>query len=415
MTVTMLREKRLNVLENARAARKKADEEKRLLTPEERQQLDGWLNEYSNLGVEIEQEERLARFELESASSTGTAVGRRDSKSGDGLETPESDDQAKRDKRSTEILNAFLTRRNIATNPEELRALQIDLDTAGGYITPGVQFVNQLIKAVDDMVFARQYATVVNVPNADSLGLPSLDNDPADSDWTNELSTGNEDTAMSFGKRELKPHPLAKRLKVSNTLLRKAALDPATLVRDRLAYKNAVTEEKGYLTGNGNLQPLGVFTASNDGVPTGRDIATGNTSSAMTLAGAVACKYNLKPAYWRRARWAMHRDIAVDLAGQVSTDGVFLWRESARAGEPARLLDMPVDLSEFAPNTKTTGQYCAILGDWAAGYIIAQSLSLQIQRLDELYAETNQTGFISRSEVDGMPVLAEAFSRSKLG
>jgi hypothetical protein len=29
----------------------------------------------------------------------------------------------------------------------------------------------------------------------------------------------------------------------------------------------------------------------------------------------------------------------------------------------------------------------------------------------ELYAETNQVGYIGRMEVDGMPVLEEAFSR----
>ena len=32
----------------------------------------------------------------------------------------------------------------------------------------------------------------------------------------------------------------------------------------------------------------------------------------------------------------------------------------------------------------------------------------------ELYAETGQVGFIGRMESDGMPVLAEAFSRLKV-
>jgi hypothetical protein len=40
---------------------------------------------------------------------------------------------------------------------------------------------------------------------------------------------------------------------------------------------------------------------------------------------------------------------------------------------------------------------------------------MQIQRLDELYATTNQVGFISRLESDAMPVLEEAFVRVKLG
>ena len=38
---------------------------------------------------------------------------------------------------------------------------------------------------------------------------------------------------------------------------------------------------------------------------------------------------------------------------------------------------------------------------------------MELQRLAELYAETNQIGFIGRQEVDGMPVLEEAFARLK--
>ncbi len=41
-------------------------------------------------------------------------------------------------------------------------------------------------------------------------------------------------------------------------------------------------------------------------------------------------------------------------------------------------------------------------------------MSMQIQRLIELYAESNQTGFIGRLETDGMPVLEEAFVRVTL-
>jgi HK97 family phage major capsid protein len=69
--------------------------------------------------------------------------------------------------------------------------------------------------------------------------------------------------------------------------------------------------------------------------------------------------------------------------------------------------------SEWAPNTFTTGQCVGLLGDFSH-YWIADALSMQIQRLNELYAETNQVGFIGRLETDGAPVLEEAFVRVKL-
>ena len=86
------------------------------------------------------------------------------------------------------------------------------------------------------MVYIRGWATVQMVAGASSLGAPSLDADPDDADWTTELGTGREDDAMKFGKRELHPHPLAKRIKISNDLIRRSVLPSESIVRDRLAY-----------------------------------------------------------------------------------------------------------------------------------------------------------------------------------
>jgi HK97 family phage major capsid protein len=76
-------------------------------------------------------------------------------------------------------------------------------------------------------------------------------------------------------------------------------------------------------------------------------------------------------------------------------------------------LGVPVYASEYAPNTFTTGLYVGIIGDYSQ-YWVAMALDMRIQRLNELYAATNQVGFISRAEVDGMPVIEAAFARVKL-
>jgi HK97 family phage major capsid protein len=70
-------------------------------------------------------------------------------------------------------------------------------------------------------------------------------------------------------------------------------------------------------------------------------------------------------------------------------------------------------MSEFAPNTFTTGLYVGIVGDFSF-YWIVDALSFVLQRLVELYAESNQAGFIGRYEGDAQPVLEEAFARVKL-
>lgn len=272
--------------------------------------------------------------------------------------------------------------------------------------------MNRLIQAIDDQVFIRQWATPNTVTQAQSLGVPTLAADPADADWTSELGTGNEDSSMSFGKRELKPNPLAKRIKVSNRLLRLTP-EVESLVILRLAYKFGITYEKAGMTGNGANQPLGVFTASADGISTSRDMSTDNTATAFTTDGLKNAKYALKGGYWPRARWLFHRDGVKLLAKLKDGDGRYMWQNSIQLGQPDMLDGIPLFTSEYVPNTFTTGLYVGILGDFSY-YWIADALDFSIQRLNELYAATNQTGFIGRLESDGMPVLEEAFVRVKL-
>lgn len=297
---------------------------------------------------------------------------------------------------------------------EELRALQMDLDTSGGYLRPPQQMVGEILKAVDDTTFIRSWARVFSgIPAGASLGVPTLDADPADSDWTSELATGSEDSTMAFGKRELKPYPLAKRIKVSKTLIR-GVPTIENYVRQRLTYKTGITIEKAALTGSGAGQMLGVFTASSNGISTGRDVSTGNTDSAMTPDGLKNAKYNQKQQYWPRLRWLFHRDGQKMISKFKDNEGRYMWQESIRVGEPDTLLGFPAFMSEYAPNTFTTGLYVGILGDFS-NYWIAESLALEFQVLLELYAETNQVGIILRTELDGQPVLEEAFTRVKLG
>jgi HK97 family phage major capsid protein len=54
-----------------------------------------------------------------------------------------------------------------------------------------------------------------------------------------------------------------------------------------------------------------------------------------------------------------------------------------------------------------------ILGAWNY-YWIVDSLAMEIQALFELYARTNQNGYICRCECDGAPVQPAAFRRVQL-
>lgn len=298
--------------------------------------------------------------------------------------------------------------------PRERAALQADNDTTGGTLVVPEEFVNQLIIFVNNAVHMRGISTVLPVTTADSVGIPSVEADPADADWTSEILIGGEDSTMATGKRVLHPHPLGKLLKVSRKLLRQSAIPAENLIRERLGYKFAVSEEKAFLTGSGAAQPLGVFTASASGISTGRDVSTGNTTTAVTADGLINAKYGLKAQYMASPslRWIFNRTVLRDIRKLKDGNGQYLWI-AGLAGAPDTILEVPYLMSEYAPNTMTTGLYVGIIGDFRWYYIV-EALKMELQRLDELYAATSQVGFVGRMELDGMPVLEEAFVRVTL-
>lgn len=394
-----------------------AEEEKRAFTAEEDEQynkrdgdIDKLEGEIQRLQKQLDRERELGEKE-ESENRGNEERGEKRT-----LAQALQDRSIENIRDTEEYRNAFggwLARGAEAITAEEYRAMQADSDIGGGYLVAPQQMVMELLKEVDDIAVIRQYARTHQLTKAASLGVPTLDKDADDWDWTAELRTGSE-TEIEFGKRELRPHPLAKRVKISNTLLRKAAMGPEQIVRERLAYKLGITQEKAYMTGDGVQKPLGVFTASADGISTDRDVSTGNTGTEIMPDGLIEAKYTLKQAYWSRARWIFHRDALKQIRKMKDGNGQYIWQPGISGGAPDRILELPYTASEFAPNTFSSGLYVGILGDFRY-YWIVDALDMAIQRLVELYAETNQTGFIGRYEGDGMPVLEEAFVRVKLG
>ena len=284
-------------------------------------------------------------------------------------------------------------------------------DSQAGYLTAPVEFVAQVIKALDDNIFMRQISyKTPNLGQGQSLGYPYIATDAEDTDWVGEIDSAPEEDTIAFGRREFKPNRLAKSLKISRTLMRHAALAEPTLTR-AIVQKVGVTQEKAYLTGNGSSKPLGIFTASNDGIPTTRDVAVGSTSG-LTSDGMINVKMALKAQYRKNAVWVMHRDIVKEAMKLKDSDNHYIWQLSLIPNTPDTLLGHPVYESEFAPNTISSGTYGAVFGDFDYYWICDCDL-LEIQVLNELYALTNQTGYVVNYAGDGAPVLGEAFARLK--
>lgn len=421
--IKALRDKRAVAVEAMKALHKKVEGEKRDLNAEEQKQWDKINDDVDKLGEQIDAAESESRAadrnkaiearqrEIEASAgrpstravrqAEDTAHGRHD------RDTKATDDRELRS-RYSQYLTGDLP-------ASEVRALQADLPTTGGYLVAPVSFQNELIKFVDNATFMRQLGRVITLTGADSIMFPSWDADPADPTWTAEIGTGSEDSTTAVGNRSLTPRPIAERIKVSNTLIRKSAIPIDRLVQERLGYKAGITMENAFLNGNGAQEPLGVFTASANGIPTTQDTATDNTTTAITADGLINAKYALKGQYQERGSWIFSRTAVRNIRKLKDGEGQYLWQPGLAGDMGARetILGRPVYMSEYVPTTFTAGLYVGIFGDFS-NYWIVDALTVSVRVISELYAETDQTGFILRAESDGMPVLAEAFTRVTL-
>lgn len=311
--------------------------------------------------------------------------------------------------KKSESFNKFLRDGDVT----ECRALQMDSPTQAGYLVAPEKFVNEVIQTLNNDLFFRNIAKVLPMLNgAQSLGYPKRTTAMARAVWGTEIAAPTADTALAFGKREFKPKPMTAEIVVSKTLIKNAP-NVDSIVRNEFAFAFGETAEISYMTGDGVNKPLGVFTASVDGISTARDVSTGNTATEIKFDGLMNALGSIKNQYRKNLKWVFHRDAETQLRKLKDANGQYIWQQSLMASTPNMLLGFPVFTSEYAPNTFTTGQYVGILGDFS-NYWICDSMNFEMQALMELLARTNQVDYIGRMETDGAPVIEEAFARVKL-
>ncbi len=316
---------------------------------------------------------------------------------------------------SSDLRNAFseyLTSGSVKAY-DEYNTLQMANPTQAGYLVAPEKFQMQLIQEIADATFMRQKAKVLPpLKGAQSLGYPVKVDGMSSFGWGTETSAPNPDSSLKFGKREFKPIPGTSEILVSKTLIRNVQ-NADGLIRGEIKEELAGAYENAYMNGTGANQPLGLFVASNDGIPTSRDVSTGNTATAMTFDGLIEAQEKVKSQYQKNCEWIFHRDGVKQLRKIKDGNDQYIWQPSVALGQPDLLLNKPVNRSEYAPNTFTASKYVGLYGD-LKHYWIVDALTMEIQVLFELYARNHLVDYMTRIETDGAPVLSAAFARVKL-
>lgn len=293
--------------------------------------------------------------------------------------------------------------------------MNVSDDERGGYFVCSEAFSTEMLKNVDDNVFIQGMSTVIMMPpGAQSYGIRVRRQKANSFRWSEENDdiSDTKDTSLKYGKRVMQPNWLAGSCVISKELIRNYP-GAEGMVINELGINASETLEQAYLYADGNQKPLGLLVADYDGIDSTRDYTTTSVAD-FTFDDFIAMKFNLKIKYRNNARWMFHRYILRDICLLKDGEGQYLWQPSRQAGEADLVLGLPFTESEWMPSSKTTGGYFIVLGDFQYYYVLVD-MAMQMQRLVETRAHTNEYEYLFRCKIDAQPVLPEAFVRGVFG
>ena len=385
-----LREKRAKAWDAAKAFLDSKRGNDGMLSAEDAATYDSMEADVVNLGREIERLERQAAIDRELSQPVGKPLTAR----------PEPGaDQGKTGTATDEYKAAFWRTMRAKSVPHEvLNALQVGVESEGGYLAPD-EYQRTLIEALEEQNIFRQLAHVISTSSGDRK-IPVVASKGTAS-WIDEEAAYPE-SDDSFGQVSIGAYKLATMLKVSEELLNDSVFDLPSYIAREFARRIGAAEEEAFFTGNGTGKPTGILNATG-GAETG---VTAASATAITMDEVMDLYYSLRAPYRRNAVFIMNDSTVKAIRKLKNGNGDYLWQPSLTAGQPDTLLGRPVYTSSYMPAI-AAGNKTILFGDLGY-YWVADRQGRSFKRLNELYAATGQVGFLASQRVDGKLVLAEA-------
>lgn len=282
------------------------------------------------------------------------------------------------------------------THLAQARALVEGTDASGGFLAPtqliaGVQREAQDLEQLRPrMLVARTQARGIRI---------TREVDIVQMDWVAELAQKPEEQP-SFGQTTILAHVGAVVVWVSDELLEDTSFGLEAYLAVLAAEAKVTLEEDAFIAGDGVNKPFGIMTRINEGAAPSRR----ETASAGTLSGddLMRVAYSLPIKYRRRAAWVMGTQGILAARLLKDANEQYIFQQGLQAGQPDRLLGYPLIENESAAlnNPVAAGNDIAIFGDLRR-YLVLDRLALQVKRLEELRAMTDEVGLRFRFRTGG--------------
>lgn len=383
-----LRRRRGETLDQADALVDAAEAEDRALTDQEKEQHDGHQQEARALAARIEA--------LEQRAARDTQGGRVD------VTGDRADDYQWRD------LGEFIASVAIApTDPrlQQYRQLSMGVGPAGGFMVPE-QFGDMRSEISPQAAVVRPRAEVIpagDPPDA-AITFPALDQSGAlgvysgvTVEWIAEGAPKPE-TEPTLREIKLEPQEVAAYIPFTDKLLRNAPASGA--LAERLLRRAIIAaEDVAFHSGTGVGQPLGylghpaTLVVARNGFPEAAD--GDNYSDLVNMYAAVLQDGN-------PLVWTYSPTLLPELMQTTDANGNYIWTQSARDGEPDRILGIPALNNQRLPVLGAEGDLCLLN---LRHYYVKDGSGIFVATSEHVRFTRNQTLIKAFWNVDGQPGL----------
>lgn len=402
MALKDLREKRAKLIADARAIVDKADAEKRGLSPEEVTSQRAMLTDAKALVEQIRNEEELEQEERDIRASLPESQRTAKTETADIPESRKAYNGAvERYMRvgfaSLEADDRKILRGHYVTFDGENRAQSTLSGAAGGFaIAPDTSFYGKVLEAQKYFgpLLNPGVCTIINTSTGADLPIATDDDTSNKGVRVAEEGSHASGTNVTMGQKILKAYLYSTKIvKVSWQLAADSSFDFNGYLARKFGTRLGRIKNEEFTTGTGNGQPLGV----QFGASVGRQGATGN-STTVTFDELKRAKHAVDIAYRSNGRWMFNDNTALAISLLKDGNGRYLLTDSVREGDVLMLLGHPVLINNDMPDMGASVK-SILFGDITAQHI-RQVQGMQVVRLDELYAENGQIGFMAFERAD---------------
>lgn len=341
------------------------------------------------LGKEIERLERQAAIDRELDQPTASPL-----VSAPIARTPEQ----KAGRASVEYKKAFWNQMRGRSSYEIRNALQVGELSEGGYTVPD-EFDKQLIEGLEDENIMRGLVHIIRTGSGEHK-IPIVASHGTGSWVEEEQQIPESDDA--FSQVTLTAHKFATMIRISRELLNDSAFDLAAYISHEFVRRAGAAEEQAILTGDGSHKPIGLL---HDTLGAQVGVTTAS-ATAITADELIGMQHSLKSGYRRKAVWIMNDATISAIRKLKDGQGQYIWQPGIKEGAPDMLFNQRVLMSNYMPLI-ATGNKVILYGDFSY-YWLAEREGRTLERLNELYAVTDQVGFKMTERLDGRLILPEA-------